>query len=158
MAIRTLGSRYLLEERIGQGGMGVVWRGRDKVIGTAFAIKVLRSEYAADSDAVTRFVRERTVLMKFRHPAVVSVHDMIVEGDQLALVMDLVDGGDLYGYRQRNGGTLPCGEAARIGAQICDGLDAAHHIYQKTGFQMTRRERHKEWGQDVTGETWERDL
>jgi serine/threonine protein kinase, bacterial len=126
MAIRTLGSRYLLEERIGQGGMGVVWRGRDKVIGTAFAIKVLRSEYAADSDAVTRFVRERTVLMKFRHPAVVSVHDMIVEGDQLALVMDLVDGGDLYGYRQRNGGTLPCGEAARIGAQICDGLDAAH--------------------------------
>ncbi|MGA8101193.1 MAG: helix-turn-helix domain-containing GNAT family N-acetyltransferase [Candidatus Acidiferrales bacterium] len=38
------------------------------------------------------------------------------------------------------------------------GLDAAHHIYENAGFQMTRRERHKEWGQDVTGETWERDL
>jgi DNA-binding MarR family transcriptional regulator/GNAT superfamily N-acetyltransferase len=38
------------------------------------------------------------------------------------------------------------------------GLDAAHHIYLKTGFQMMRRERHKEWGQDVSGETWERDL
>jgi len=38
------------------------------------------------------------------------------------------------------------------------GLDAAHHIYENTGFQMIRRERHKEWGQDVTGETWERDL
>jgi serine/threonine protein kinase, bacterial len=126
VAIRTLGSRYLLDEQIGQGGMGVVWRGRDKIIGTHYAIKVLRSEYAADPDAVTRFVRERTVLMKFRHPAVVSVHDMIVEGDQLALVMDLVDGGDLNGYRQRSGGVLSGAETARIGAQICDGLAAAH--------------------------------
>ena len=126
MAIRTLGSRYLLDEQIGQGGMGVVWRGRDKVTGTPFAIKLLRSEYAADPDAVTRFVRERTVLMKFRHPAVVSLHDMIVEGDQLALVMDLVGGGDLNAYRLRSGGTLANAEAARIAAQICDGLAAAH--------------------------------
>jgi serine/threonine-protein kinase len=126
MATRTLGSRYLLEQQIGQGGMGVVWRGRDKISGAPFAIKVLRSEYSADPDAVTRFVRERTVLMKFRHPAVVSVHDMIVEGDQLALVMDLVEGGDLNAYRQRSGGRLPWPETTRIGAQICDGLDAAH--------------------------------
>ncbi|MBV9445177.1 MAG: protein kinase [Streptosporangiaceae bacterium] len=126
MAIRTLGSRYLLDEQIGQGGMGVVWRGRDKVTGSPFAIKLLRSEYAADPDAVTRFVRERTVLMKFRHPAVVTVHDMIVEGDQLALVMDLVDGGDLNAYRRRNGGTLAGAEAARLAAQVCDGLAAAH--------------------------------
>jgi serine/threonine protein kinase, bacterial len=126
MAIRTLGSRYLLDEPIGQGGMGVVWRGRDKVVGTDYAIKVLRQEYATDADAVTRFVRERTVLMKFRHPAVVSVHDMIVEGDKLALVMDLVVGGDLNGYQRRCGGRLPASDAARIGAQICDGLAAAH--------------------------------
>jgi hypothetical protein len=126
MAIRTLGSRYLLDQQIGQGGMGVVWRGRDKVTGSPFAIKLLRSEYAADPDAVTRFVRERTVLMKFRHPAVVTVHDMIVEGDQLALVMDLVEGGDLNAYRRRSGGTLSGGEVARLAAQICDGLAAAH--------------------------------
>jgi hypothetical protein len=126
MAIRTLGSRYLLDAQIGQGGMGVVWRGRDKVTGSPFAIKLLRSEYAADPDAVTRFVRERTVLMKFRHPAVVTLHDMIVEGDQLALVMDLVGGGDLNAYRQRAGGTLGSAEAARLAAQICDGLAAAH--------------------------------
>jgi serine/threonine protein kinase, bacterial len=126
MAVRTLGSRYLLEEQIGQGGMGVVWRGRDRISGARFAIKVLRSEYSADADAVTRFVRERTVLMKFRHPAVVSVHDMIVEGEYLALVMDLVEGGDLNVHRQRAGGTLSGFETARIGAQICDGLDAAH--------------------------------
>jgi serine/threonine protein kinase, bacterial len=126
MAIRTLGSRYLLDEQIGQGGMGVVWRGRDKVVGAEYAIKVLRQEYANDADAVTRFVRERTVLMKFRHPAVVSVHDMIVEGDKLALVMDLVHGGDLNSYQRRCGGRLSAADAARIGAQISDGLAAAH--------------------------------
>jgi serine/threonine protein kinase, bacterial len=124
--MRTLGSRYLLEEQIGQGAMGVVWRGRDKTTGTQYAVKLLRAELSADQDAVTRFVRERTVLMKFRHPAVVSVHDMIVEGEHLALVMDLVEGGDLNGYQRRSGGTLSAAETARIGAQICDGLDAAH--------------------------------
>ncbi|HLJ99497.1 MAG TPA: serine/threonine-protein kinase, partial [Streptosporangiaceae bacterium] len=126
MTIRTLGSRYLLEEQIGQGGMGVVWRGRDKNAGTQYAIKVLRPEYSADPEAVTRFVRERTVLMRFRHPAVVTVRDMIVEGDQLALVMDLVRGGDLTRYARRNGGTLPPAEVAALSAQICEGLDAAH--------------------------------
>lgn len=126
MTIRTLGSRYLLEEQIGQGGMGVVWRGRDRNAGTQYAIKLLRPEYSADPEAVTRFVRERTVLMRFRHPAVVTVHDMIVEGDQLALVMDLVRGGDLTKHARRHGGTLPPAEVARLSAQICEGLDAAH--------------------------------
>ena len=68
MDYQPLGSRYLLEEPIGQGGMGVVWRGRDRVVGDVCAIKVLRPELAADPSAVTRFVRERTALAKFRLP------------------------------------------------------------------------------------------
>ena len=79
MSPQPLGSRYLLEDPIGQGGMGVVWRGRDREIGDPCAIKVLRSEFAADPAAVTRFVRERTALIKFRHPNVVTLRDMIVE-------------------------------------------------------------------------------
>ena len=93
MGYQPLGSRYLLEEPVGQGGMGVVWRGRDRVLGDVCAIKVLRPELAADPAAVTRFVRERTALVKFRHPNVVTLRDMIVEGDCLALVMDFVEGG-----------------------------------------------------------------
>jgi serine/threonine protein kinase, bacterial len=106
--------------------MGVVWRGHDRMTGAVYAIKVLRSEYADDPGAVGRFVRERTALVAFRHPNVVTVHDMIVEGDQLALVMDLVPGGDLAGLRKARGGRLAPPEAASLAAQIADGLAAAH--------------------------------
>jgi serine/threonine protein kinase, bacterial len=126
MTPQPLGSRYLLEELIGQGGMGVVWRGRDREFGGPCAIKLLRPEFAADPASVARFVRERTALVKFRHPNVVTLRDMIVEGDCLALVMDFVDGGDLSTYRQNCGGALPLPEALGLTAQVCDALAAAH--------------------------------
>jgi serine/threonine protein kinase len=73
-----LGSHYQLEERIGEGGLGVVWRGSDTVTGAAYAIKLLRPEHAQDPATVARFVRERTALLRFRHPNVVVLHDMII--------------------------------------------------------------------------------
>ena len=121
-----LGSRYQLEERVGEGGLGVVWRGSDIVSGEGFAIKLLRPEHARDEAAVARFVRERTALLRFRHPNVVGLHDMIVEGDRLALVMELVADGDLAAHRQRCGGTLGPSEATEIMAQVCGALAAAH--------------------------------
>ena len=123
---RELGSNYLLDAEIGRGGMGVVWRGTDRRTHTVYAIKLLRSELSHDPDALTRFVRERTALLSFRHPNVVAVHDMIVEGDQLGLVMDLVTGGDLAKHRTACGGRLDPAAAAVIFEQICDGLAAAH--------------------------------
>jgi len=121
-----LGSRYLLDQEIGHGGMGVVWRGHDRVSGAVYAIKILRPGYAADATAVARFVRERTALMAFRHPHVVTLHDMIVEGDRLALVMDFVPGGDLNKLRKDSGGRVPPAEAAGLAAQVADALAAAH--------------------------------
>ncbi len=106
--------------------MGVVWRGRDRVGGDICAIKVLRPELAADPGAVTRFVRERTALVKFHHPNVVTLRDMIVEGNCLALVMDFIEGGDLDSHRRNGGGTLPAAAALRLTAQVCDALAAAH--------------------------------
>jgi serine/threonine protein kinase, bacterial len=123
---QQLGSFYVLEERIGEGGLGVVWRGRDTSTGVACAIKLLRAEYVQDPGTVARFVRERTALLRFRHPNVVVLHDMIVERDRLALVMDLIAGGDLSAYRRRLGGTLPPDEATELTAQICAALTAAH--------------------------------
>jgi serine/threonine-protein kinase len=123
---RELGSNYLLDAEIGRGGMGVVWRGTDRRTGTVYAIKLLRPELSHDPDALTRFVRERTALLSFRHPNVVTVHDMIVEGEQLGLVMDLVTGGDLAKHRTQCGGRLDPAPAAVIFEQICDGLAAAH--------------------------------
>jgi serine/threonine protein kinase len=123
---QRLGSRYLLHDRIGQGAMGVVWRGTDLETGEQVAVKLLRPEFATNPASLARFVGERNALLRFRHPNVVNLRDMIVEGDRLALVMDLVSGGDLDAFRQRNGGTLAPGLAASLTAQICDGLAAAH--------------------------------
>ena len=121
-----LGSHYQLEERIGEGGIGVVWRGSDTLTDAAYAIKLLRPEHAQDPATVARFVRERTALLRFRHPNVVVLHDMIVEGDQLALVMDLVADGDLAAHRKRHGGTLGPAAAMDLMAQVCAALAAAH--------------------------------
>lgn len=126
MTPQLIGSHYLIEDQIGQGGMGMVWRGRDTATGARYAIKVLRPEYARDTAAVARFVRERTALVLFRHPNVVTLHDMVVEGEQLALVMDLVEGGDLGDRLRARGGALGTGEAAELIAQVCDALTAAH--------------------------------
>jgi serine/threonine-protein kinase len=126
MTPQSLGSRYQLEEKIGEGGLGVVWRGSDVLTGAAYAIKVLRPEHAQDPDTVARFVRERNALLRFRHPNVVRLHDMIVEGDRLALVMELISGGDLAGYRRQRGGTLAAKEASELMAQVSAALAAAH--------------------------------
>src|ERR1700739_760233 len=101
-----IGSHYLLHEQIGQGGMGAVWRAEDVEAGVWRAVKVLRPEFARDPAAVARFVRERNALLALRHPNVVTLYDMIVEGERLALVMDLLTEGDLAKLRRDHGGTL----------------------------------------------------
>ena len=123
---RALGSQYFLHEQIGRGGMGTVWRGEDQTTGVGYAIKILNESFATDPEAVARFVRERTALISFRHPHVVRVHDMIVERDTLALVMDLIAGGDLNRLRRDHGGRLDPGHAVALTAQIADALAAAH--------------------------------
>ena len=123
---RRLGSRYLLDERIGEGGMGVVWRARDQETGAVHAVKILRPDLARDDSAVTRFIRERTALTRLRHPGIVTIHDMIVEGDRLALVMDFIDGTDLYTHQRNQGGTLAPAVAVHMLAQIADALATAH--------------------------------
>jgi Protein kinase domain/Ricin-type beta-trefoil lectin domain-like len=123
---QPLGSHYLLHERIGQGGMGVVWRALDVSTDSWYAIKVLNPDYLRDPSAVARFIRERSAMVALRHPNIVSLHDMIVEGEQFALVMDLLPDGDLSRCRRDRGGTLAPREAAEMTAQICAGLAAVH--------------------------------
>ena len=124
MSELPLGSAYLLAERLGSGAMGTVYRGRDKE-GRAFAVKVLRPDFAQDSALVQRFVQERSVLTRVEHPNVVRMHDLVVEGETLAIVMDLVEGGDLRGLL-RSQGPLPPGQAAGLAGGIAAGLAAVH--------------------------------
>ncbi|WP_035848697.1 serine/threonine-protein kinase [Kitasatospora azatica] len=131
--MRPVGSKYLLEETLGRGAMGTVWRGRvredaglvDLVPGQLVAVKVLKEELAADQDIVLRFLRERSVLLRLSHPNIVRVRDLVVEGELLALVMDLVDGPDLYRYLRANGPLSPIA-AALLMAQIADALAVSH--------------------------------
>jgi serine/threonine protein kinase len=122
---QALGSRYVLEGRIGSGGMGAVWRGRDRGNGLPVAVKLLHEQFAADPAVLTRFVRERTVLVGLRHPNLVPVHDMIMEGDRLALIMELVQGADLHHHLNARG-PLPPALAATLIAQVCDALAVVH--------------------------------
>jgi serine/threonine-protein kinase len=93
--------------------------------GEAVAIKVLLEELANDADVVTRFLRERTALVSMRHRSLVSVRDLVVEGDVLALVMQLVEGPDLRAY-VRSRGTLGATESALLVADVAEALAVAH--------------------------------
>ncbi|WP_151485045.1 serine/threonine-protein kinase [Streptomyces albicerus] len=134
--MRPVGSKYLLEEPLGRGATGTVWRARQRETagaeaavpgqpGETVAIKVLKEELANDADIVMRFLRERSVLLRLTHPNIVRVRDLVVEGDLLALVMDLIEGPDLHHYLRQNGPFSPVA-AALLTAQVADALAASH--------------------------------
>ncbi|MEV7287959.1 protein kinase [Streptomyces sp. NPDC093252] len=134
--MRPVGSKYLLEEPLGRGATGTVWRARQRETagaeaavpgqpGETVAIKVLKEELAGDPDVVMRFLRERSVLLRLTHPNIVRVRDLVVEGELLALVMDLVDGPDLHRYLRENGPLTPVA-ASLMTAQVADALAASH--------------------------------
>ncbi len=120
---RKIGSRYTAHQILGRGSAGTVWLGEGPE--GPVAIKLLREDLASDQELVGRFVQERTALLGLEDPHVVSVRDLVVDGNDLALVMDLVRGTDLRTRLERERRLAP--EAAvAIVADVADGLAAAH--------------------------------
>ncbi|MGW5661918.1 serine/threonine-protein kinase [Streptomyces sp. NPDC003758] len=120
---RKIGSRYTANQILGRGSAGTVWLGEGPE--GPVAIKLLREDLASDQELVGRFVQERTALLGLDHPHVVSVRDLVVDGNDLALVMDLVRGTDLRTRLDRERRLAP--EAAvAIVADVAEGLAAAH--------------------------------
>ncbi|MGA5565474.1 serine/threonine-protein kinase [Streptomyces platensis] len=126
---RLLGGRYRVTGRIGRGGMGVVCRAVDEVLGREVAVKVLRAYTDASApelaDLRTRMQREARAAARIRHSGVITVHDVIDEDGRPVIVMELVDGPSLDDVLEQQGALDPR-EIARIGAQVLDALDAAH--------------------------------
>jgi hypothetical protein len=122
---QPLGSRYLLHELLGRGAMGQVFRGTVRGSGAAVAVKVLKPELISDTEVVARFFQERSILTSIDHPNVAKVLDLVVEGDTLGIVMELVEGQDLRRYLPACG-TLPPAEAVRLVCQLLQGLAAVH--------------------------------
>ncbi|MGW2492268.1 serine/threonine-protein kinase [Streptomyces sp. NPDC001606] len=120
---RKIGSRYTANQILGRGSAGTVWLGEGPE--GPVAIKLLREDLASDQELVSRFVQERTALLGLEHPHIVSVRDLVVDGNDLALVMDLVRGTDLRTRLERERRLAP--EAAvAIVADVADALAVAH--------------------------------
>ncbi|MER6069326.1 serine/threonine-protein kinase [Streptomyces sp. NPDC001817] len=120
---RKIGSRYTANQILGRGSAGTVWLGEGPE--GPVAVKLLREDLASDQELVGRFVQERTALLGLEHPHIVTVRDLVVDGNDLALVMDLVRGTDLRTRLERERRLAP--EAAvAIVADVADALAAAH--------------------------------
>lgn len=125
MTGKVLANRYRIGERIGGGGMALVYRAEDMQLGREVAVKVLRSQFGSDEDFVRRFRREAQNAASLSHPNVVQIYDVGREDDQHYIVMELVEGKTLKALIQEQG-PLPVAQAARIAGEILRALDHAH--------------------------------
>ena len=123
---RHLGNSYVLEEQIGSGAQGEVWKGRAKDSPQPLAFKILHTAITTESSVIDAFLKERTALKKASGPNVIEVHDIVVERNTLGLVMDYADGGSLRDIIRAQG-SLPPHEVARIGSHMASGIMAVHN-------------------------------
>ena len=127
--VRQIGSHYILDEVLGQGSMGTVWRGHDLNDGSSRAIKVLKPELTNDKGATRRFIQERDILMTVADDAVVRVTDMVVESSTFAIIMELVDGPDLaHVLESMPDHRLEPATAVCLGIEVCQALTAIHRV------------------------------
>ena len=121
----TLGGRYTLTERIAIGGMGEVWKARDKVLGRIVAVKILKEEYTGDPGFLERFRAEARNTALLNHPGVANVFDYGEEDNSAYLVMELVPGNPLSSIIEHET-TLPPDRILNFIAQTARALAAAH--------------------------------
>ena len=120
---QTLG-HYRIVEKIGAGGMGVVFRAHDERLDRKVAVKVLPEEVVGDSDRLARFEREAKLLASLNHQNIATLYGLEEEGSQRFLIMELVEGESLASAIAR--GALPSEEALPIALQIAKALETAH--------------------------------
>jgi Tol biopolymer transport system component len=120
---KALGSYHVID-KLGEGGMGEVYRARDSKLGREIALKVLPDSFAGDPDRLARFHREAHVLAALNHPNIAQIYGFEDSGATHALVMELVDGPTLADRIEQ--GPVPLAEALAIARQIAAALEAAH--------------------------------
>ncbi|WP_425830487.1 serine/threonine-protein kinase [Streptomyces fractus] len=126
---RVIAGRYRLEARIGRGGMGVVWRASDTLLGRRVAVKELAIDETLSDDEAhqqrERMLREARAVAQLQHANVIVVHDVVLYEGHPYIVMDLVNGDSLADRIAREGPVEPL-EAARIGLALLGALRVAH--------------------------------
>lgn len=127
--VRVIAGRYRLDARIGRGGMGVVWRATDQLLGRRVAVKELALDDSLSAEE-SRLQRDRTLrearaVAQLHHPHIIVVHDVVEDDERPYIVMELIDGGSLAERISANG-PVDAREAARIGIDLLQALRRAH--------------------------------
>jgi serine/threonine protein kinase len=127
--VRVIAGRYRLEERIGRGGMGVVWRATDQLLGRQVAVKELVLDTSRSAEELRRqrerTLREARAVAQLHHPHIIVVHDVVEHDERPYIVMELIDGGSLAEHVAAHG-PVDAREAARIGIALLGALRRAH--------------------------------
>lgn len=122
---RVLGGRYLLKDKVGNGGMASVYRAQDQVLDRTVAVKIMLPQYAGDATFAARFKQEAQAAAGLQSPYIVGVYDWGKDGDTYYIVMEYLRGTDLKSG-VRSHGALDPKKVAQIGSQICGALSVAH--------------------------------
>lgn len=122
---KVLGNRYEIIEKIGGGGMSLVYKAKCRVLNRYVAIKILRDELTSDPDFVSKFKQESLSAASLAHPNIVNIYDTGIEGDIYYIVMEYVKGETLKKYINRKG-RLSEQETINISRQIAEALKHAH--------------------------------
>jgi Tol biopolymer transport system component len=125
----VIGSRighYEIRAKVGEGGMGEVYRARDTKLDRDVAIKILPAGFASDAERLARFEREARTLASLNHSNIAHIHGVEDTGSSRAIVMELVEGDDLAERLAR--GPLPLAEALPIARQVAEAIQAAHDL------------------------------
>jgi len=117
-------SHYKILEKIGEGGMGEVYRATDTKLNRDVALKILPQQFASDSQRMARFQREAEVLASLDHPNIGQIYGIEEAGPTKALVLQLIEGPTLAERIAQ--GPIPVEDALKIALQITEGLEAAH--------------------------------
>lgn len=123
---KIIAGRYEVTEKIGTGGMSDVYKAKDMTLGRNVAIKVLKSEFSADMNFVTKFRTEAQSAAGLEHPNIVNIYDVGSESDIHYIVMECVEGITLKTYIEKKG-QLAFKEAVSIAIQVARGIEAAHN-------------------------------
>ena len=122
---RTLG-HYRIVEKIGEGGMGEVYRASDERLDREVAIKVLPASVAQDPERIARFEREAKAVAALSHPNILEIFEFDTDGDVTFAVTELLEGETLREHLQKSHGPLPWRQVQEIGSAVANGLGAAH--------------------------------
>ncbi len=118
-----LEDRYEDIKKIGMGGMGAIYKAKDKILGRTVALKVIKDDFRSDTEAIQRFIREAQSASALHHHGIITIFDISV-GEPMYIAMEFVDGVNLRDKLKKN--AMPVKDFLKIAIDVCDALETAH--------------------------------